>query len=144
MLLIDTHNLFCGSTMKYGTVVDYDKLLNRLDDVYPRFAYVTVTGSSQPFANFLRARGFVVRTKEIRSAKNDTFDVDLTLDVLNNHYDRLIICSSSLNLLPLIKHVMDSGTLVKVHAFGIPSAIKSICSYEELNQEVFRGNAHSA
>lgn len=134
--------------MKHREVVDYDKLLGKLSvpEGHAQFAYVTATSSSQPFANYLRSRGFIVRVKEIRANKPDSFDVDLTIDALAAADGRsLIICSNSLNLLPLIKNMTDAGTYVQVYGFGIPTPIKMHCSYQELDQGVLRNErANSA
>jgi uncharacterized LabA/DUF88 family protein len=143
MLFVDTNNLFHGSMQLHEGVVDYALLVNHLIEKYgdplkPRFAYVAEREKSQGFANFLRGLDFIVRSKEIREGKADSFDVDLSLDALIRGSKRVIICSSSLNLLTLVEELNGNGTMVCVHSFGIPYGIRRACFTEELPRKVLR------
>jgi uncharacterized LabA/DUF88 family protein len=145
MLLVDTYNLYHGAYEQYDRMVDYDRLIHylraRYDDksLEPRFAYVTQTEQSRTFCSFLRSRQFVVRCKQVRDFKADSFDVDLTIDALSMGVPRqVVICSSSLNLLPLIRHLSDEGCVVSVHSCGIPYSFREYCSIHELPVGVMR------
>ncbi len=144
MLLIDTYNLYHGAYAQYDRMVDYDRLIHYLRSKYqeplePRFAYVAHTDHSRTFCSFLRSRQFVVRSKLMRENKLDTFDVELTIDAMRaSPNERIVICSSSLNLLPLIQYLSDQGHMVCVHSCGIPYAFKQYCTNLELPMGVMR------
>jgi uncharacterized LabA/DUF88 family protein len=145
MLLVDTYNLYHGAYAQYERMIDYDRLIHylRSRDLITgestKYAYVAQTDQSRTFCSFLRSRQFIVRTKLIREHKLDTFDVELAIDALSTDIPKnLIICSSSLNLLPLIKHVSDEGCIVNVYSCGIPFVFKDHCNCVELPMGVMR------
>ena len=145
MLLIDTHNLYSCSMALCQSIIDYRELVEHICERYndpfvgKRFAYVASTPNSRSFCNFLRHQEFIVRSKEIRANKLDNFDVELAMDALIRCGDRrLVICSSSLNLLPLIQELNSNGTSVSVHSIGIPYGIRNACFTEELPRRIIR------
>lgn len=138
MLLVDTYNLYHTSHAQHGRSIDYIKLLSYMKDMYPdltggRYAYVSQTKFSRTFSQLLRGYEFIVRNKTIRNFKNDSFDVELTLDAMSHILpDRIVICSSSLNLAPLVRTLSDRGCVVCVHACGVPYDMKDLCTVYEL------------
>lgn len=140
MLLIDTYNLYNGACNKYDRLIDYDRLIHYIRPRHQlnglRFAYVAQTDQSRTFANFLRSRQFAVRSKPID--KCDSFDVELTVDALSNDSKELVICSSSMNLFPLIECLTDVGRVVTVYTCGVPYMFKEVCNAYELPIGVMR------
>lgn len=150
MLLIDTYNLYHTSYAQYGRMLDYDRLIQYLQTKYrdtflTRYGYVSQTEQSRTFVSFLRSRHFIIRSKLIRENKLDSFDVELTLDAValaataaNNDTAGVVICSSSLNLLPLVRWLSDEGRTVSIHSCGIPYAFREHCIAQELPIDVMR------
>jgi len=135
--------LYHTAHVLHGKVIDYDKLIAYLQDKHQngfdrRFAYVSQTDNSRSFETYLRSRQFVVRSKTIRENKLDTFDVDLTVDAMSFNDKLTVICSSSLNLLPLVKYINDQGHLAIIQSCGIPHLLKELCSASELPPSLMR------
>lgn len=137
-IFIDTFNLFNATRLKFqGRALDYTEFVKHLSFLYPEekkiIAYAARSEKTEGFIRFLQTKlNFFVSTKEIRSTKNDNFDVDITLDALDSMDSNLIICSSSWNLLPLLSRLHRDRRTVYVHATGIPRLFNDYCMTKEL------------
>lgn len=137
VLFIDTYNL-------YSKRIDYEALMEYLTDEYTsfrhRFAYVAQTERCNSFANFMRGMNFIVSTKEV--GDNINFDVELTIQSFHTLADlnvkRAVICSNSLNLLPLFQLLIDNNVDVHVHGFDIPEIFNKHVFARELPRKVLQ------
>lgn len=137
-ILIDTFNLYHATRLRFkGKAIDYSTFLEHLRQLYPDegqpIAYVARSEKAQGFIKYLQTQlGLYVKMKEIRSTKNDNFDIELTLDALDTTDKNIIICSSSLNLVPLLSRLTKDRRVVHVHASGIPRLFNDYCLTNEL------------
>jgi len=146
MLFIDTHNLFHCANMRFkNQVLDYEKLFDHLVTLHPFLSdarptvYVQKTQTSDGFVTYLRQQFTAfVRMKQIRSHKLDNFDVDLTIDALACESTNIVICSSSMNLLPLLAKLHDQKKNVYVDACGIPGDFQHLCIKKEIPRSILR------
>lgn len=141
ILFLDTYNLYHAAMMQFGTILDYDKVLNFVKtDFKAKYAYVAETDSSRPFADYLRSKGFSVHQKPIRNNKLDSFDVDLALHACRaaDIVDRLTICSGSVNLIPLLKLLHSDGKAVQTYGVGLPKEYRNYGYTREFTSKELR------
>ena len=141
-VVIDTYNLYHCAKSRFNKVVDYDKLFEYIKEQHGEInsnAYVARVHKSEHFIQLLRSKyGCFVSTKEIRNRKSDSFDVEITLDMLTNTTETMILCSSSLNLVPLLKRLHDLRINVHVYASGIPREFQNYCMAREIPARMMR------
>ncbi len=133
MLLIDTFNLYHCSWSYYNRNLLYEELIKKILAENEWFqgegiAFVRNTGTSMGFVSWLKSTfGLKVVSKTLRNAKADSFDVEMTIAALQaaTRGEQLIICSSSINLLPLIKTLHTNGTSPTVYGVCPPKAFEA-------------------
>ena len=141
-LLVDTANLFYCVKKRHGDSarVDYTKYLEQVGDNHEtRIAYVTKPDAKAiHFIKYLESLGFATRVKEPKTIgpniRQPNWNVELTIDALQCT-DNLVIGSSDIHLLPLIKFCPS-----KVHVFaaGIPRVFKQHATVKEIGKKLLQ------
>lgn len=142
-VFIDTFNLYHCTHLRYdGRLVDYVKMLDFLRETYDVkniTMYVQRTTRADSFIRMLNEQPNVfVKTRILRNKKSDNFDVDLTLDVLQNLDEKIVICSSSANLIPLLQNLTHHRVTTYVHSSGIPKEFTNYSVAKELGHGLLK------
>lgn len=142
-ILIDTYNLLHTTRIRHNKAeIDYKVFIDYLRSLYTDssnvIAYVSQTPRSETFIKFLQSMDVFVRMKEMRSLKNDSFDVEITLDALDTLDKEIVICSSSRNLCSLLGRLYRDRRLVYVHASGIPKDYQNCCVTKEITRNLLK------
>lgn len=142
-ILIDTCNLYNATRRVHNKHVDYIRFCGFLRSLYGDdekiTAYVARTQKVNSFIVFLQHElGIYVKMKELRT-KTDNFDVELALDALDTSDKKIIICSNSYNLLPLVNRLHNDRLFVYMHACGIPREFHTCAVTKEITWEVLEG-----
>ena len=154
-LFVDVPSIYFSVKRKFGEdmKVNYSQLLTTSlgpeDYLYTTNAYVLTHSNAQPtkFLAALRHGGYQVKQKTPRYikkttttvVKNDNFDCQITLDVLNNlaHLSKIILCVNSEDMVPLVEHIRNIGKQVEIYCCGIPACLKNVAtSYREFEDNI--------
>lgn len=139
-VFIDTYNLHYVLQSRFGPgsrTILYDNLFKYFTKTYNDelsiTAYVQRTEHSFNFVRHLQdVCGAFVKCRKIRNRKAENFDVDLALDTVIGAAPRVIICSSSPNLIPLLRRLSDSQVTTFVHSVGIPAEFRNYATVREI------------
>lgn len=127
-LFADVSNLYHCVNKKYDRrKLDYEQLLKLNDgQIYRAYAYgVILNDGTMKFIDCLRHYGY-----ETKFIDNPRYRVDwnliIALDVarLIDRVDTIVLCSTNVNLPPLIEWIREKSVKVIVKACHIPSVLK--------------------
>ena len=151
LLVIDTYQQFYHIRRLFAARLDYLGYKQDLKEMFnfqgQSHAYVAMLhANTQNFVNSLDEAGYNVHAKVPRKTNKGlyiSFDVDLTIRVLDVNPSRLFLGSTSYNLIPLLKELRGRGCDIVVCAAGVPKAFKKFAHVQELSQDVLRNTGVS-
>lgn len=144
-VLLDTTNLFHSVRQRYGKScrLDYDKLLVRWKEADTVIAYVAAYDSCKGFIDSLTDRGMVVKTQKPREHHvagrpymRTDFTCEMTLDALRTKPKYLVVGTSDIRILPLLRHFHREGVQLTVHAVGIPQDFRPFAECVEIGENL--------
>lgn len=134
--IIDTSNLYRCSKKKYGKLLDYHKFFEHLKtqhgDEVEVTAYIARQPHSDSFSQLLLANGCHVQSKELRNNKKDSFDVEIAILMLSDTKENMVLCSNSLNLVPLVHRLNDMRITTYMYGIEIPHVFRDYCVVREI------------
>lgn len=151
-LFVDVANLYyCVGKRFQNRKLDYAKIIERATDLGPihrQFAYgIQMTDEAGPFISCLRRLGYDTKYKRYRLSDDNerkiihkaTWGVGISLDVVRiiDKVGTVIIGSSDLDLLDLVRYVRDKGVRCIILACGIPQELREACDfYIEITEDL--------
>ncbi len=152
-LFVDVSNLYYCIGKKFeGRKLDYAKLRNVAGEygvVQRAYAYGTqIADEAMSFISCLRKLGYETKYKKprIQEATPDgkqlrkaDWDVGLSMDVvrLAPRVGTIVICSSEVELLPLVQWAKDEGIRCVIIACGISRELKDVADeYFEIGEDL--------
>lgn len=149
LLVIDTYQQFYAIKRTHaGARLDYLLYKQDLQEEFqfngPAHAYIAmVTANTQNFVNSLSESGYLTHAKVPKKTDKGahiSFDLDLTIRVLNTKPKRLFLGSSSYNLIPLLRELRERKCDIVVCAASIPKAFKKFAHTKDLSLDVLRNS----
>lgn len=116
-LFADVSNLYPAVKAKYKQKIDYGKILAEVDGVDRQFAYgIQVKDEAVHFITALKHLGYRTNFKRLR--KGESWDLQIALDIVRvaDKCSSILVCSNSLNLVPVYQWARERGLLVCVMA----------------------------
>jgi len=143
-VFVDTGNLFyCVSKKWAGRKVDYRELLRssiESREVHRAFAFGTqVDGAAKKFIKCLHHIGFETHYRDIEKGSWYDWAVGIAIEMIRHHskVDEVILGSSNLTMVPVVKWLRENGVTVTVIACGIPRELKEAAdSWTELTEDM--------
>ncbi len=151
-LLVDIANLYyCVGKRFPGRKLDYAKLRDRvaeLGPIYRSFAYgIQMNEEANPFITCIRKLGYDTKYKKSKMTEENEkkvirkaeWDVGLTLDAVRviERVDTVVLASSDIDLVDLVRYVRDKGVRCIVFACGIPQELRDVSDfYIEITEDL--------
>lgn len=134
-VLIDIQNLYHSARNLYHAKVNYQEVLNSAiasRKFIRAFGYVvrTKTGEEAPFFDALEEMGIETRVKDLQEfyggAKKADWDVGIVIDAIRTApgLDVIILASGDGDFIPLVEYLKNQGKRVEVMAFGKSTSSK--------------------
>jgi hypothetical protein len=144
LIIIDTANLFHSIRMKYNGELIYNKFFGWIESIHgknPKRIYVQDNPRATKFIDSFRLfqETEIITKKPVFKKINRElietvdFDTQIITDVLTYvpGFAKLILCSSSIELLPLLQVVPD----IYIYACGIPKIFSEYSNVKEIQHE---------
>lgn len=126
-LFADVSNLYHCVNKKYDRrKLDYEKLLVTEGQIYRAYAYgVFLNDDTIKFINCLRHYGYETKFIDNPRYRMD-WNLTIAMDVarLIDRVDTIILCSTNINLPPLIDWIREKSVKVIIKACHIPAILK--------------------
>jgi len=136
-VLIDVQNLYHSAKNLYHARVNYEEVLKSAISgrkFIRAFGYVvrTKTGEETPFFDALSKIGIETRVRDLQEwyggAKKADWDVGIVIDAIRTApgVDVIILCSGDGDFIPLVEYLKNQGKRVEIMAFGKTTSGKII------------------
>lgn len=141
MILVDTADLYFRFKRQYNGTLQYGPFFDWMVDVHgqmDRIVYIADHGNSDGFIKYF---SHVENTRVvIKCPRNDIccFDTELIVDALDHEYDKLIICSASIELLPLFQLLKREQVPLFLYSCGIPKVFENYAHVMEIDERYVR------
>ena len=134
---IDVQNLYHSAKNLYHARVNYEEVLKSAISgrkFIRAFGYVvrTKTGEETPFFDALSKIGIETRVRDLQEwyggAKKADWDVGIVIDAIRTApgVDVIILCSGDGDFIPLVEYLKNQGKRVEIMAFGKTTSGKII------------------
>ena len=141
-VLIDVQNLYHSAKNLYHARVNYAEVLKNAvagRKFIRAFGYVvrTKTGEETPFFDALSKIGIETRVRDLQEwyggAKKADWDVGIVIDAIRTApgVDVVVLCSGDGDFIPLVEYLKNQGKRVEVMAFGKTTSAKLIETADE-------------
>lgn len=145
-VFVDVGNIFYCIGKRYdGRKLNYSKYLDFIgkdEAIFVARAFgVHLNDEAIKFITCLRHYGWDPKYRKPRPGKRVDWNVGIAMDIVrlvaNNKLERVVIGSSSPDLVPLIEWIKEHGCEVYVVACGIPKELKEVADkYIEIPEEL--------
>lgn len=140
-LVLDTYSLYISTTKYFNGSVDYDGLLNLVNDLGYDTYYKIAYGNQSPieaikFISFLEHRGFETRF----STKWSLVELCFKIVQLVKSFDCIILGSSNYESEPLLKFIGEHGVKPIIIGTGLPDYFNTFSEVWELDNTLVKGN----